>query len=117
LSQEIGTTQTGRAGSNHGYPLALGLGEGFRLGQFIRVVEIPVCGEALELPYGYWVVEFTTAAACLTGVMADATADGGEWVSLPDGLNSIQVLAGGNMGYIFGYVDAHRAGMLAGGIS
>jgi hypothetical protein len=77
------------------------------------MVKIPVGGEALKCPDSYGVVEFPTAAPPLAGVMTDAAANSREGITVPDGIDSFQVLTGCNVSHIFWNIDAHRAGMLA----
>jgi hypothetical protein len=76
------------------------------------VVKIPVGGKALKRPDSYGVVEFPAAAPPLTGVMADAAANSGEGIALPDSVDSFQIFTIGNLSHIFGNIDAHRASML-----
>ena len=79
---------------------------------FINVVKIPVGGKALKCPDSYRIVEFPTAAPSFTGVMADAAANSGEGITLPDSVDGLQILTCRNLSYIFGDIDAHKAGML-----
>ncbi len=79
------------------------------------MVKIPVGSETFKLPDGHRLIELTAAAARFARMVADAAADGGEGVPLPDCLDSLQVLAIGDVGNILRYVDPHRASMLAGG--
>jgi hypothetical protein len=76
------------------------------------VVEIPVGGKALKRSDSYGVVEFSAAASSLAGVMTDAAANSRERITVPDGVDSLQVLTIGNLSHISGDIDAHRAGML-----
>jgi hypothetical protein len=78
------------------------------------VVKIPVGSEALQCPDIYWLVEFSTATPAFAGMMADAAANSGEGITLPDCLDSLQVFTRCNMSHIFRDIDAYRAGMLTG---
>jgi hypothetical protein len=87
-------------------------GKGFRWRQLPNVVEIPVGGKSLERPDCYRFIKFAAPTPSLAGVMTDAAANSGEGITLPDGVDSLQILTVGNLSYIFGNIDSYRAGML-----
>jgi hypothetical protein len=77
------------------------------------VVKIPIGGKSLERPDCYRLVEFAAATPSLAGVMTDAAANSRERITLPDGVDGLQILTSGNLSYIFGNIDSYRTGMLA----
>jgi hypothetical protein len=76
------------------------------------VVKIPVGSKSLKRPDCYRLIEFPAATSSLAGVMTDATANSREGITLPDGVDSLQVLTIGNLSHIFRNIDSYRAGML-----
>ena len=76
------------------------------------MIKIPVGGKSLKCPDGYGIVQFPAATSSFAGVITDATANSREGVTLPDGLDSLHILTGGNLGHVSGNIDSRRTGML-----
>ena len=79
------------------------------------ITKIPIGSQTLEGAYRYRLVKFSPPAFVFAGMNADATAYCRKRIAFTNDLDGFFIITFGNGGHIIGYINACRAGMLAGG--